>query len=274
MWDCAPFLHCLKSPAPTGRALHLVTPRTRANMTQTAPSIFETMNQINLSYDEFEAFTHFETHMARNGFPYCLIGLVQGPLSEPDTTPAFMVSNGPKSWRKKYSDNGWARSDPIIHMVRRSREPFYVTESYAKAGPEHMPVIAASVDLQMVEAFTFPMHHIQGDPGAVIFGSQTAFKLPKAEIGEYQLLARCIFDKIFSFYRPDLAAESIKLSDKQLAILTAVAEGKTNAEITDLTGLSPYKIRTLLATAGIQLQSDDRVRMASKAKKLGLIDPQ
>lgn len=232
---------------------------------------FDAVNLIARAESADEAFTYFENHMLKLGFHFVAVTLVRGGPDTWDNGPVFMHTNFPKLWRKQYAENGWAKIDPTLRMARKSRDPFYTTESIAKAANDHCPVVSSTHQIGVVEGIVYPMHHVEGDPGVTFMGSEQDFQLSQKQIEEYQVIARCVFDKIHNFYKADEDDDNPPLSGIEQTILSLIAAGNTNAQITSETGLSAYKIRAHLKRISAMLNTEDRSLMAARAFNLGLL---
>jgi DNA-binding NarL/FixJ family response regulator len=62
-----------------------------------------------------------------------------------------------------------------------------------------------------------------------------------------------------------------ELSDREIAVLKLVADGKSNKEIGEKLHLSPYTIKTRLSRIGQKLGTSNRVRMITLALRAGII---
>ncbi|MDN3646521.1 response regulator transcription factor [Pontixanthobacter aestiaquae] len=73
------------------------------------------------------------------------------------------------------------------------------------------------------------------------------------------------------FERNHAALRSLKISDRELEVLEAIASGKTNKEIARALDISPNTIKTHVASLFSKLEVDRRMRAIEKAKSLQLI---
>ena len=61
------------------------------------------------------------------------------------------------------------------------------------------------------------------------------------------------------------------LSDRELCVLRAVADGKSNAEVGELLGISALTVKSHLARIGAKLDTGDRAAMVARVLRAGLI---
>ncbi|WP_422345894.1 response regulator transcription factor [Parasphingorhabdus sp.] len=73
------------------------------------------------------------------------------------------------------------------------------------------------------------------------------------------------------FERNDPALKSLGISDRELEVLEALAQGQSNKEIARTLGISPNTIKTHVAHLFEKLAVDRRVLAIEKAKSLRLI---
>jgi DNA-binding NarL/FixJ family response regulator len=74
-----------------------------------------------------------------------------------------------------------------------------------------------------------------------------------------------------TFERNDTALKSLGISDRELEVLEALAQGQSNKEIARTLGISPNTIKTHVAHLFEKLAVDRRVLAIEKAKSLRLI---
>ncbi|WP_209348752.1 response regulator transcription factor [Pontixanthobacter sp. CEM42] len=73
------------------------------------------------------------------------------------------------------------------------------------------------------------------------------------------------------FERNHAALRSLKISDRELEVLEAIASGQTNKEIARTLNISPNTIKTHVASLFSKLEVDRRMLAIEKAKSLQLI---
>jgi len=77
-----------------------------------------------------------------------------------------------------------------------------------------------------------------------------------------------------SLYFGDIMAETeVSISDRERAVLTLVARGKTNWEAGAALSISEYSVRDYLKALSAKLQTSNRTHTVARAMQLGLIAP-
>ena len=74
--------------------------------------------------------------------------------------------------------------------------------------------------------------------------------------------------------RADLSsdARACELSDRELAVLAAVADGASNTEVGERLGISALTVKSHLARIGHKLNTGDRAAMVARVLRAGLIE--
>lgn len=217
------------------------------------------------------AFAIMEDHLISKGYEYIALMFVKNDMPVNNLTPEFGFSNFPKPWRETYAKNNYARIDPNVRMSRKTKTPFYVTESYAKAGQEELEVLEGAEKLDFVEAIIFPFHHVINSLGVVFIGKNEPFKLSKPEETELHTLAKCLFDTIYNLSKTQTKLKSPKLNDRQVKILSLVLQNHTTKDIREKLAISDIAIKMQIQDAGFKLGTKTAKSAALEALKLGLI---
>ncbi|QIG78694.1 helix-turn-helix transcriptional regulator [Stakelama tenebrarum] len=64
---------------------------------------------------------------------------------------------------------------------------------------------------------------------------------------------------------------TLGISDREIAVLTALAEGRSNREIADALHVSPNTVKTHLANLYAKLEANRRTDAVAKARALGIL---
>ncbi|MCB1592690.1 MAG: LuxR family transcriptional regulator [Alphaproteobacteria bacterium] len=188
-----------------------------------------------------------------------------------------ILRNYPESWMKHYVSNRYVGNDPVpLHCFRTIR-PFtwsYVTQNL-KISKFQKRIMDEANESKLLDGMAVPIHGINGELSGVGMAS-SAGGVELNEIVINKIRAFCF--QFHMAYTALLTAEEnadggIFLTDREREVLLWAAEGKSDAVIADILGISYSTVRFHINNAYNKLSSNERIYAVTKAIRLGLIMP-
>ena len=221
-----------------------------------------------------EAFSSFCRIMREYGYEQVVYTLVTDHPSLGLKRQHGLATSYPEHWMKYYHEKNYLPVDPVVAGAMNFRVPFFWND--LKDNPaisqDHLYILDQADEAGVRDGACIPLYG--GEKGEL---AGVGLARAEGESGtDYEFLARAQFLAVFfnEKYRSFLEkAERPELTDKEKDILSWAAEGKTDAEIAAIIGLSNNTVRWYWKKIFHKLGTQGRVYSVTKAVSLKLISP-
>ena len=188
-----------------------------------------------------------------------------------------LLRNYPESWMKHYVSSQYVGRDPVpLHCFKTTR-PFtwkYVTQNQ-KISAFQKRIMDEAHEAKLMDGMAVPIHGMNGELSGVGMASSAG----GVELNEVVMAKiRTLCFQFHMAYTEMLRAEEepgggIFLTDREREVLLWAAEGKSDAVIADILGISYSTVRFHINNSYKKLNSNERIFAVTKAIRLGLIMP-
>ena len=209
--------------------------------------------------------------LARFGFEYfCFASLPRPQQQFEDVMLAIRV---PPEWMKLYCEQQYVHVDPAMRHLRSTSFPFEWKS--APYDPEKEPraaeMVRRATEFGLSEGVMVPIYGAAGCEGVVWMGGRH-LELTARVKATLHLVGLYAFDHV-RHLRQAQAPAGRKLSERELEILTWVAQGKTAWEVGEILGISSRTVNTHAQAAFQKLGAVNRTQAIAIALRERLIMP-
>ncbi len=209
--------------------------------------------------------------LARFGFEYfCFASLPRPRQHFEDVMLAVRV---PPEWIKIYCDQEYLHVDPAMRHVRGTTFPFEWKN--ARYDPDKEPraaeMVRRATEFGLSQGVMVPVHGAAGCEGVVWMGGRHP-ELTARVKATLHLVGLYAFEQVRHLRRAQAPAGR-KLSERELEILSWVAQGKTAWEIGEILGISSRTVNTHAQVAFQKLGTVNRTQAIAIALRERLIAP-
>ncbi len=220
----------------------------------------------------------FGRYISQKGFSASAFVLLTDHYSDVRTLEEGMLhSNFQQDWLLHYSENSFFEYDPMIAFARRSNRPFkwFLDANEKQFAKDQVKVLASLRDAGYKDGMIVPIY-LPG--GRVIFCALGAKdgKLPMSpgEMVEMGYICHQVYDRFSQLADvKSKASEPPVLSPREKDVLYWSAQGKNNADIAEIMGVSIHTVDTMLRRSYKKLNVSNRISAVLKSITLGLISP-
>ena len=216
------------------------------------------------------AFDRFAATMGGLGFADVFAGRLSLALLTEFEPEPFAFVNSDEPFIDHYLSAGFYAHDPICAHMRRTSRPFRWREAMGALTPEAAHVVELFAEAGLTHGLCVPIDAVGGVHGFVTLGRNSDFALPPEALIVIEMHARTLFATVDRLRREADSALR-RLTSREVDVLVLVAQGRTNREIGEALGLSPYSVRDLMQILSERLQTDNRTHTVVRAVQLGLI---
>ncbi len=192
-----------------------------------------------------------------------------------------IAKNYPDDWMSHYKANNYERIDPIPRYGYTASKPFTweLVMQTRKLRREEKKVMNEARDAGLLDGLAVPLFGRNGELAGVGMASSTGgVRLDASLVGKIRALSYQFHLTYTELMRKqDRGAagnlEQVRLSAREREILLWAAEGKSDAVIAEIIGVSHATIRFHMNNIFKKLQANERTLATVKAIRLGLILP-
>jgi len=223
-----------------------------------------------------DVFAGLRLHVERMGFERFTYELMWPEA--PNKRPLFITSY-PKDWIKHYVEKKYAGDDLVCRMAAQLVRPFVWPEISTQANltQSQRLVFNEAADAGLRTGGTVPLH----GPGSAKAYFAVANNMPAEEFiklfaqqrHELHLLAAYAHERILALGIHDAPTPSIKLTPREIEVMTWTARGKTRWEISTLLSISEETVKAHLEHACRKLGVSNKTHATALAIIHGLIAP-
>lgn len=214
-------------------------------------------------------------HIEPKGFRYFLYALLfspSGPLRKP-----LYITTCPSEWVQKYISHGYARDDVSVHPAVSSFRPFLWSERLhrRKLTQAQRVILGEATDFGLRSGGSIPLH----GPGGAAATFAVASDMPEQQFAglflsqrhELQIVAAYAHERMLQIGLKDPQQRALKLTPREIEVITWSARGKTAWEIAEILSLSEDTIRDHIRNACRKLNTRNKTHAIAVAMTLGVI---
>ncbi|MBB4009004.1 helix-turn-helix transcriptional regulator [Allorhizobium taibaishanense] len=222
----------------------------------------------------------FELEKVLEVYKFDCYGLLRSP--KPDQNPLSLALAGrwPEKWPQIYATKKFALIDPSIRYLAHAHRPYRWSETLTVFGddPHFKRMQRMMMDAQrfgLEDGYIFPVHGRGGLLGYMTVCGRPV-ELTQLEIVLFDSVAKCAFwrlaeisgeaDQLSTVQKVD-----VRLTRRELEILTYLAEGMTSNEMSKLLEISNHTVDWYVNELQDKLNAKNRQHMVAMAYRLGLI---
>ncbi|MFY9642935.1 MAG: LuxR family transcriptional regulator [Rhodomicrobium sp.] len=192
-----------------------------------------------------------------------------------------IAQNYPDDWMAYYKANHYAKKDPVPRYGCTTSRPF-TWESVVrtrKLKPDEKKVMNEAKEARLLDGVAIPICGLNGELAGIGAASSAGGIGPDGNLlSKIRTLAYHFHIAYTDFLNkdrsvPNTEMEAIHLTDREKEILLWAAEGKGDAVIAELIGVSYPTIRFHMNNIFKKLDASERTLATVKAIRLGLILP-
>jgi DNA-binding CsgD family transcriptional regulator len=213
----------------------------------------------------------FRAAIAPYGFDTFACGELD--LRDRDRTVFFLI-DWPDSWRRFYASSGLIERDPVVGSLATRRDPFTWSDlradrSLSKAGHKALDLCAAE---GWNEGLVVPFGQVGSRVGLVSLVGRDCVLTHEAR-AYLCMIAICLQGHVRQLVsKHGFAVPPVGLTDREIACLRLVAQGKPDAEIGQDLGISRTTAHEFVEKAKHRLKVKSRAELVGVAVALGIID--
>ena len=209
--------------------------------------------------------------LARFGFEFFSFCALPRPRQQFDD--AVLAVRVPSEWVRVYSEQEYLHVDPALRHLRQTSFPFAWKD--APYDPDTEPRTAEMVrrvaEFGLSEGIVVPVHGPAGCEGGVWMGGRRLDVSARTK-AMLHLVGLYAFEHVRRLRQAD-APSVRKLSERELEVLTWIAQGKTAWEIGEILGISSRTVNTHTQVAFQKLGAVNRTQAIAIAMREHLIRP-
>lgn len=244
--------------------------------------IGKVIEEIQNSVSSAEAFKVFSEAAEQYGYDkVCFTLMTDHPALGLQAFHGFATSY-PDDWMTHYAERNYYPSDPVVYRCFQSPSPFFWEDAVAaqsrdpntddEARNTAKNLMNEAGDAGLADGIGVPFVSMSGELSAVGLSRDRAIaERNYKELAEISFLGNAFHDKFLSFYaNPTMP----RMTDRERDVLSWSAEGKTDAEIAIILGVSPATIRFHWNNVFKKMQVSSKVLATCMAIRLGIISVQ
>jgi len=235
-------------------------------------NIVAILEKISDADNEQSIFNIVDSYGKSLGFSMSILAVCGRLLIKSESVPPYMTSAS-QAWIDRYMQLELYSVDPVTHMVMRTSRPFTFAEAYRDSTPkvDNYKKEAAAHGFEF--GWAVPIHKYGMAPGVASFAGDKKIDLSSTEIVKLGMISMLAYDRASEFFVKSIPEIELKISDRERAVLTLVARGKTNWEIGTMLSISEYSVRDYLKGLSVKLRTSNRAHSVARAMQLGLLVP-
>ena len=241
------------------------------------------IEKTNAATSSDEVFSLFEKILKSYGYDRICYSLITDHPSVNLEAGHGLMKNYPDSWMDHYTANNYMGLDPVPQYCFNSNKPFmwdFVTEHVPIADIQKQ-VMHEAKEEKLHDGIAVPMHGINGELSGVGLASSaggvdiTLDMLMKinAVCRQFHIAYVELTQPITDSIQSQNKTAQIKLTNREREVLLWASEGKSDAVIANILGISYSTVRFHLNNVYLKLETNERIFAVTKAIRLGLIMP-
>lgn len=226
-----------------------------------------------------ELYSHFGDALNTFGYDRFCYSLITDHDSLNLPAGHGLLRNYPESWMKHYVSSEYVGRDPVpLHCFQTIR-PFtwdHVTKTQ-KISKLQKRIMDEANEAKLLDGMAIPMHGIKGElSGVGLASSFGGVEFSENQIAKIRTLCfqfHMSYTELLKTRENTANANNVFLTDREREVLLWASEGKSDAAIAEILGISYSTVRFHLNNTYTKLDANERIFAVTKAIRLGLIMP-
>lgn len=187
-----------------------------------------------------------------------------------EIVPLTLVQHVPEDWARRYNERGYLFRDPVFHRLQSDAQPFTWADSYASCASEvdRKLVSGEARAFGLTNGFVVPVKTLEERIAAVSFGGDRA-ALDPDEASKLSFVANFAIGRFLQLHALADGAPA-QLTPRERECLVWSSEGKTEADIAEILGVSTSTISKHIASAKDRLGAMNKTHAVAVAMKLNV----
>ncbi|MDP4021203.1 autoinducer binding domain-containing protein [Methylobacterium sp. NEAU 140] len=204
------------------------------------------------------------------GVAYVMAGTVPAPNLPARRHAGFVLtSTMPEAWSRRYVARGYAYHDPTVRRLCTSADPFAWNAAEPHT-PEAELVMREASEFGIRAGLTIPFVTLDGEPGGISLSGERMEIAPADRVGVNLIATYAVGQLLLMSSRP-AKPDPVRLAPREREALQWAAEGKTDAEIGMVMGITASGVDYHLRSARAKLDTVNKAHTVARALRAGLI---
>lgn len=191
---------------------------------------------------------------------------------ETELRPHLVSTDWPEQLLVAYDEHGLLENSPIIKKLRSGRSPVpYDLDAANLDRPSQEQLVTVNLfrNHRMSRGVYFPCFDSRGRKGAISFFGDR--ELPSLEeTSKLHILSNYCFNRLYTLLKTDTA--DANLTPRERECLNLAAKGKTNAECSEVLGISENTVAGYLASTAKKLSARNKAHLIALAFEFGILN--
>ncbi len=204
-----------------------------------------------------ETFNKFKTFAYNLGAASVLLGQLGNPIIDGKDVGQFGRTDWPEEYFKLWQEKCLLFLDPVAQYSQKSSNIFAWEDAYENTNNVGKKVLDVAKDFGLVRGFAITIGSATHANGIVSIGYEKE-KPSAADILAIELVATHTYHHMVDQLGLEERIETLKLTNRELEIISFVAAGKTNWEVSVILGVSEKTIENHLSNITRKLNANNR----------------
>ncbi len=200
------------------------------------------------------------------GFASVFGGLVpRARTPKQEIAPLVLVQHVPEGWAARYNDRGYLFKDPVFHRLQADTQPFSWAESYASCpnDSDRKLVGGEAAAFGLTGGFVVPVTTLDQRIAAISFGGDRS-PLDPESAAALGFAANFAVGRFLQLHASAAhAAGSVTARERECLLWSS--EGKTEADIGEILGISTSTVSKHIASAKDKLDAINKTHAVAVA---------
>lgn len=215
---------------------------------------------------------------ANQGYRYVILAIFQSHDTPTGLRDAYLHTNAPDAYLRKYDDEGYGEIDPIaLHCMARSTPLKWSSDTFSEE--QQLRLYAEKQRFGMHSGVAMPYHGPCGEFGILCFSgdqqSTTSIRESSAapNLGELACFRDIAMEVFSGFMRKAYAAkrDNVEITSRELECLKWCAAGKSSWDIAQLMNCTEATVNYHFANIRRKFGASSRRMAVIKAIQLGFL---
>ncbi len=219
-----------------------------------------------------EVFAVFQEHVKTYGAISTAIGQIVNPIIKGKSIDEFGWHDWPEEWANRYSSNDYVLHDPVSQFALKTRHAFEWITAKNHASRFGRKIMDEGSEFAFKNGITIPVQVGHKPIGLISLGFGE--ELPEtSQLSALELVSIHCYTKLLSFYDLGEAKSIALLTKREIDVLSFVAIGKSNWEISRVLGIAESSAIQHVKNISRKLQAANRTHAVTLAIQSGQIIP-
>ena len=221
-----------------------------------------------------------ELELALRSYKFDFYGVLKRAQPNVDVAHFMLAGRWPDQWPLTYVRKRYMLVDPVARYATQAQRPFRWSDAVAalKKDPlwRRMEQMIADARVNgLADGYLFPIHGRNGLLGSMTIGGE-AVDLSPTEISVFEAVAKKVFWRLLEFrdeaqHFEKAGAAELKLTAREMEVLSHLADGMTSIEISQLLAISNHTVDWYMNSIQDKLKAKNRQHIVAIAFRNGLL---